>query len=546
MINFKSNILKTKPETAPHRSLLRASWLTDEDFDVKKPFIWIANSFNNIVPGHWHLNILNQYVMKWIRDAGWVPFTWGVPAVCDWIAMFAEMRLSLPSRDHIADNIEIMMLSHSFDWWVWITNCDKITPWMLMAAWRLNLPCTILTGWPMQPGRDTKTGKTIDLVTVFEGVWAHSAGRIDDEELKRIEKEACPTGGSCAGMFTANSMACVTEILWMSLKDCAATLATLKEKQNQAYESGKLAVELAKKDIKPRDIMTKEAFLDAMTLDNAIWGSTNVTLHLPEIAKECWIKIDLHSFDKISKSTPNICKLSPSWPYEMVDLYNEWGIKQVMKNIEKKLHLDRIWIDWKLKDRLNWIEKVDNDIIRSLENAYYFEGWVAALKWNICFESVVKQTWVSPEMLKHSWPAKVFFTETSVVDWVKNWEIKEWDVIVLPFQWPAWAPWMPEMLTPTSAIKWAGFTKVALITDWRFSWWTAWPCIGHIFPEAYNGWKIWLIKDWDIIEIDMPNRILNVKVSDEEFERRRKSGEFVAPERMLTPMIEKFRKYYSE
>jgi len=545
-MTFKSDILKTKVETAPHRSLLRASGLKDEDFDTKKPFIWIANSYNNVVPGHGHLNILNQFVMKWIRDAGWVPFTWWVPAVCDWIAMYAEMRLSLPSRDHIADNIEIMMLSHSFDWWVGLTNCDKITPWMLMAAWRLNLPAVMCTGWPMQPGRDSKTGKHLDLVSVFEWVWAHQAGKITDEELKKLEKEACPTGWSCAWMFTANSMACLTECLWMSVKDCAATLATIKEKQNQAYESGKLAVELARKNIRPRDIMTKEAFEDAMTLDNAIGGSTNVTLHLPQIAKECWIDIDLHSFDKISKNTPNICKLSPSWPFEMVDLYNEWGIKQVMKNISEKLHLNRIWVDWNIWDRLENLDKVNNDIIRTFENPYYFEGWVAALKWNICKESVVKQTWVKEDMLVHSWPAKIFYTEQEVVDWVKNWKIEEWDVVVLPYQGPAWAPWMPEMLTPTSAIKWAGFKKVALITDWRFSWWTAGPCIWHIYPEAYNWWRIWLIKEGDIIEIDMPKRIMNVKVSDEEFERREKEEWFNVPERKLTPMIAKFRKYYSE
>ena len=545
-MSFKSDILKTKVETAPHRSLLRASGLKDEDFDPKKPFIWVANSFNNVVPGHWHLNILNQFVMKWIRDAGWVPFTWWVPAICDWIAMFAEMRLSLPSRDHIADNIELMMLSHSFDWWVGITNCDKITPWMLMAAWRLNLPSVILTWWPMQPWRDTKNGKHLDLVSVFEWVWAVQAGKMTEEELKKLEKEACPTGWSCAWMFTANSMACVTECLWMSIKDCAATLATIKEKQQQAYESGKLAVELAKKNIRPRDIMTKEAFLDAMTLDNAIWGSTNVTLHLPAIAKECGIDIDLHSFDKISKNTPNICKLSPSWPFEMVDLYNQWGIKQVMKNIEEKIHTDRIAVDWNIKNRLEWLEKVDNNVIRNPENPYYFEGWVAALKWNICEEAVVKQTWVVSDMLVHSGPAKVFYTEASVVDWVKNWKIQEWDVVVLPYQWPAWAPWMPEMLTPTAAIKWAWFKKVALITDWRFSGWTAGPCIGHIYPEAYNWGRIWLIKDWDIIEIDMPSRILNVKVSEEEFERRKKEDGFNVPERKMSPMLEKFRRYYSK
>ena len=545
-MELKSNILKTKIETAPHRSLLRASGLKDEDFDTNKPFIWVANSYNNIVPWHGHLNILAQYVMKWIRDAGWVPFVWWVPAICDGIAMFAEMRLSLPSRDHIADNIELMMLSHSFDWWVGITNCDKITPWMLMAAWRLNLPAVILTWWPMQPGKDEKTWKRKDLVTVFEWVGAVQAWKMTEEELKELEKTSCPTGWSCAGMFTANSMACVTECLWMSVKDCAATLATLKEKQQQAYESWKLAVELAKKSIRPRDIMTKEAFLDAMTLDNAIWGSTNVTLHLPAIAKECGIDINLHDFDEISKNTPNICKLSPSWPFEMVDLYYAGWIKQVMKNIEEKLHTDRISVDGNIKDRLNWLEKVDNDVIRSPENPYYKEGGVAALKWNICEESVIKQTWVNEDMLVHSWPAKVFYTEQEVVDGVKNGRIQEWDVVVLPYQGPAWAPWMPEMLTPTAAIKWAWFKKVALITDGRFSGWTSGPCIGHIYPEAYNGGRIWLIKDGDIIEIDIPNRTLNVKVSDEEFEKRAKSWEFKAPKRTLTPMLEKFRKYYSE
>ncbi len=543
---FKSDILKNRVETAPHRSLLRASWLTDEDFDTKKPFIGIANSYNNVVPWHGHLNILNQFVMKGIRDAGGVPFTWWVPAVCDWIAMFAEMRLSLPSRDHIADNIEIMMLSHSFDGWVGLTNCDKITPWMLMAAGRLNLPAVMVTWWPMQPWRDTISWEKLDLISVFEWVWAHQAWKINDEELKRLETESCPTGGSCAGMFTANSMACVTECLWMSVVDCAATLATIKEKQNQAYESGKLAVELAKKNIRPRDIMTEEAFKDAMTLDNAIGGSTNVTLHLPEIARECWIDIDLHSFDTISKSTPNICKLSPSWPYEMVDLYNEWGIKQVMKNIEEKIHTDRIAVDWNISNRLQWVEKIDTDVIRKVENPYYFEWWVAALQGNICTESVVKQTWVVADMLIHSWPAKVFYTEQAVVDGVKEWKIQEWDVIVLPYQGPAGAPWMPEMLTPTSAIKWAWFTKVALITDGRFSWWTAGPCIWHITPEAYNWGKIWLIQDWDIIEIDMPRRILNIKVGDEEFEKRAQSWDFKAPEREMTPMMKKFRKYYSE
>lgn len=542
-MKLKSNILKTREETTPHRALLRATWLKDEDFDSKKPYIWVANSYNNIVPGHIHLNTLTAQVMKWIRDAWWVPFVWWVPWVCDWIAMFAEMRLSLPSRDHIADNIEIMMLSHSFDWWVWVTNCDKITPGMLMASARLNLPSIILTWWAMDPWKNY-TWNNWDLISAFEAVWAYKAWKLDKKELKKVECSACPTAWSCAWLFTANSMACVTECLWMSLTDCATTLATDPEKLKQAYETGKKIVELVKKDIKPRDIMTKKAFQDAMTLDNAIWWSTNVTLHLPAVAKEAWVKIDLNAFDKISKKTPNICHLSPAWPYFIADLSKNWWMKQVMKNLEDKLNTDRITVNWNLKDILKKIKIIDNDIIRSVKNPYYKEWWVASLRWNICNESVVKQTSVEKEMLVHTWPARVFTSEEDMIEWVAKWIIKEWDVIVLPYQWPAWAPWMPEMLTPTSVIKWAWFKKVALITDWRFSWGTAWPCIWHIFPEAYNWWKIWLIKNWDIIEIDIPKRILNVKVSDKEFKKREKENKLKVPKRSMTPMLEKFRKNY--
>jgi dihydroxy-acid dehydratase len=340
-------------------------------------------------------------------------------------------------------------------------------------------------------------------------------------------------------------MACVTECLWMSLTDCATTLASDPEKMKQAYETWKRIVELVKNDIKPKDIMTRKAFLDAMTLDNAIWWSTNVTLHLPAIAKEAWININLSDFDKISKKTPNICHLSPAWPYYIADLWASGWIKQVMKNLEEKLNLDRISVNWNLKDIISPLKKVDNDVIRATENPYYKEWWVASLKWNICKESVVKQTSVEKEMLVHTWLAKVFYSEKDLVDSVENLKISEWDIIVLPFQWPAWAPGMPEMLTPTSIIKWAWYKCVALITDWRFSWWTAGPCIGHIFPEAYNGGKIWLIRDSDIIEIDIPNRILNVKVSEEEFEKRKKDNDFIIPDRIMTPLLEKFRKSYT-
>ena len=291
--------------------------------------------------------------------------------------------------------------------------------------------------------------------------------------------------------------------------------------------------------------MTIEAFNDAMTVDNAIWWSTNVTLHLPAIAKECWIDIWLKDFDKISKTTPNICHISPSWPYFMSDIDSQWWVKVIMKNLESKLNIDRIWVNWNFEDIIWVLKPINNDVIRSLQNPYYNQGGVACLVWNIAKESVVKQTSVSKQMLVHSGPARVFYDEEELLDWISRWDILEWDVIVLPFQWPAWAPWMPEMLTPTAAIKWAWFDKVALITDWRFSWGTSWPCIWHIYPEAINWWKIWLIKNWDIINIDMPNRILNADVSDEEFDKRR-SQWVLHPERKMTPMLEKFRNAYLE
>lgn len=318
-----SSILKDRAETSPHRSLLRATGLTDKDFRLDVPYIGIANSYNTVIAGHIHLDELAKEVMRGVRDAGGVPFIRGVPGVCDGIAMYAEMRLSLPSRDHIADNIEIMMLSHSFDGRVGVTNCDKITPGMLMAAGRLDLPCVILTGGPMRAGvtktehitarGTTATGeKRIDLISSFEAVGAHKSKKISDKELYDVECAACPTAGSCAGLFTANSMACVTEVMGMSVTDCATTLAVDPKKKQQAYESGKKIVELVKKNITARQIMTRAAFDDAMTVDNAIGGSTNVTLHLPAIAKECGISIGLKEFDEISRTTPNLCKISPA------------------------------------------------------------------------------------------------------------------------------------------------------------------------------------------------------------------------------------------
>jgi len=517
-----SQKLKKGIETLPHRALLRADGLKDADF--KKPFIGVANSYNSIIPGHLHLNELTEYVKKGIRDAGGVPFVWGVPGVCDGIAMHVEMRLSLPSRDHIADNIEIMALSHSLDGWVGVTNCDKITPGMLMAAARLNLPAIILTGGPMKAG--IANGRKMDVVSDFEAVGQFKAGKISAKQAYEIECKSCPGAGSCAGLFTANSMACMTEVLGMSIKNCATTLAVSKEKRKQAYETGRRAVELVKKNIRPRSIMTKKAFYNAVRVDMAIGGSTNTALHLPAIAKESGINLPLSLFDKLAKITPNICHIRPAGPYVMEDLDKAGGIPAVMA----RLGLGKA----KIKN---------SEIIRPLNKPFYKEGGIAVLKGNLCQSSVVKQTAVAKDMLKFSGPAKVFNTEEAVLNSVKNKKIRNGDVVVINFMGLAGAPGLPEMLTPTAAVSGAGL-RVALITDARFSGGTRGACIGHIEPEAYNGGVIGIIKNGDIIDINIPKRKLNVRLSKAEIKKRLKK--LKAPKRKLTPLLIKFRKNYTK
>ncbi len=533
---MKSDILKNRTETLPHRSLLRASGLKDGDF--QKPFIGVANSYNNIIPGHIHLNELTQEVMRGVRDGGGVPFTWGVPGVCDGIAMYAEMRLSLPSRDHIADNIEIMMLSHSLDGWVGVTNCDKITPGMLMAAGRLDLPSVILTGGAMKAGHHH--GKTIDLISGFEAVGGIKAGNFSEEEGKEIECEACPGAGSCAGLFTANSMACMTEVLGMSVTGCATTLAVDPKKKQQAYESGKRIVELvlAGEEYKPSNIMTREAFDNAIRIDNAIGGSTNVVLHLIAIAKELGITLTEEDFDVMSKETPNICHIRPAGPYVIEDLDRAGGMAGVMSRFAGVMN-NCSTINAKSIGDIARAGKVnDEEIIRPLDRPYYAEGGVACLKGNLADSSIIKQTAVDKDMLVHSGPAKVFESEDDMLDSLERGGIEEGDIVVLRYLGAAGAPGMPEMLTPTSAIKGAGFKRVALITDGRFSGGTAGPCLGHIQPEAAAGGVIGVLRDGDMIDIDIPSRKLNVRLSDDQIEQRKK--EVVVPERKLTPLLKKF------
>ena len=479
--------------------------------------------------------------MRGIRDAGGVPFEWGVPAVCDGLAMHFEMRLSLPSREHIADNIEIMTLSHSIDGWVGVTNCDKITPGMLMAAGRLNLPAIILTGGPMKA--NVIKGKKHHPIEGFGIVGQVKGGSMTEEEANRLLPcMVCSGAGSCVGLYTANTMATVTEVLGMSVTKCSTTLALDPLTKKQAYETGKKIVELVKKDIKPRDIMTKNAFENAIRIDMAMGGSTNTVLHIPAVAKEAGVDIDVNMFDKISRETPNLCKIIPAGEHEMADIDRAGGVPAVLNRLKDKIKDSPTVNGISIKQIAEEGKVLDDKVIRPTNNPYFKEGGIAVLKGNIANSSVIKQTAVDPSMMKHSGPAKVFYTEDKLLDAIQSKKIKEGDVIVLPFQGCCGAPGMPEMLTPTDTIKGAGYKKVALITDGRFSGGTSGPCIGHIEPEAYNNGPIAAIKDGDIVEIDIPNRKINVKLTEKEIKERLKKVK--APERKMTPLLETYREKF--
>ncbi|MCK5772482.1 MAG: dihydroxy-acid dehydratase [Thermoplasmata archaeon] len=532
---MRSDVLKKGDETLPHRALLRAVGIGDDE--LEKPFIGIANSFNELIPGHIHLNELVTEVKRGIREAGGVPFEWGVPGICDGIAMHVSMRHSLPSREHIADNVELMVISHSLDAWVGVTNCDKITPGMLMAAGRLDVPAIILTGGPMKAGRDGD--EVYDLSSGFEAVGAMKAGRMSVEEANRIERHACPGPGSCSGMFTANSMACMAEALGMSLSGCATALAVSDKKREQAYLSGKRIVDLLSEDLRPSMIMTPEAFQNAVMVDMAIGGSTNVALHLPAISRELGIDLTMDQFDEISKTTPNICHISPSGSHHMEDLDRAGGIPAVLNRLADRLKTARTMDGRDIVEIARSYPVKDNSVIRELKDPFFPEGGLAILKGNMAVDSVIKQIAVSEEMMLHRGPARVFHTEEGVLSAIENSEIIEGDVVVINFMGPAGAPGMPEMLSPTAAIIGAGFTKVALVTDGRFSGATRGPCVGHVNPEAYAGGVIGLIQDGDIIEIDIGNRGLNVELTDDELERRRMK--MVPPHRELTPFLRSYR-----
>lgn len=526
-----SDRVKLGCEKAPHRSLWKALGYTDEE--LARPLIGVVNAHNEVIPGHDHLNKLAEAVKAGVRMAGGTPVEFPSIGVCDGIVMGHKgMHYSLASRELIADSIESMATAHGFDGLVLIPNCDKIVPGMLMAALRVNLPAIVVSGGPMLAGR--VKGKKVSLSNMFEAVGASKAGTMSDEELLEYENNACPGCGSCSGMFTANSMNCLCEVLGIGLPGNGTIPAVYAERVRLAKQAGMQIMELVKKDLKPRDIMTKEAFENALTLDMALGCSTNSMLHLPAIAHEAGITITMDMAQEVSDRTPNLCKLSPAGDSYIEDLYAAGGVQAVMKELSKKnlLHTEQMTVTGKtLGENIASAANRDPSVIRPIDNPYSPYGGIAVLKGNIApIGSVVKKSAVAPEMLTHTGPARVFTSEEDVIAAIYAKKIQSGDVVVITYEGPKGGPGMREMLSPTSALAGMGLDKtVALLTDGRFSGATRGACIGHISPEAAEGGPIALIQDGDMIEIDIPNNRLNVLVSDEELAERRKNWKSLPP-----------------
>jgi len=539
---MRSDTIKKGLHRAPHRSLLRACGVRDED--MEKPFIGVANSFTDVVPGHIHLNTLADAVKKSITDSGGVAFEFNTMAICDGIAMNHEgMRYSLASREIVADTVESMAMAHQFDGLVLIPTCDKIVPGMLMAAARLDIPSIVVTGGPMLPGEFK--GKSVDLINVYEAVGAVSSGKMSDEDLYELERCACPGPGSCAGLFTANTMACITEAIGMSLPHCATTHAVDEKKIQLARDSGEKILELVEKNIVPSKIMTQNAFENAVAVDLALGGSSNTALHVPAIAyelKEMGINVDLDLFDKLSKKIPHITAISPAGNHSMLDLDKAGGIPAVLKVLEPKLDMNVLTCTGNsLKENIKDAVVVNKEVIHPIEDPIHLEGGIAVLKGNLAPNgSVVKQGAVDPDMMVHEGPAKVYNSEEECVESIFNGEIEEGDVIVIRYEGPKGGPGMREMLNPTSAISGMGIKSVALITDGRFSGGTRGPSVGHISPEAMANGPIAAIKDGDIIKIDIPNRSLELNVLESEIKERILKA--VKPDKKLKGWLARYRK----
>ena len=520
---MKSDNVKKGMQQAPHRSLFNALGLTEEEMD--KPLIGIVSSYNEIVPGHMNLDKIVEAVKMGVALAGGVPREFPAIAVCDGIAMgHIGMKYSLVTRDLIADSTEAMALAHQFDALVMVPNCDKNVPGLLMAAARINIPTIFVSGGPMLAGH--VHGKKTSLSSMFEAVGSYSAGKIDEEEVRYYENHACPTCGSCSGMYTANSMNCLTEVLGMGLRGNGTIPAVYSERIKLAKHAGMQIMELLKKDIRPRDIITKESMMNALTMDMALGCSTNSMLHLPAIAHEIGFDFNIKFANEISEKTPNLCHLAPAGPTYMEDLNEAGGIYAVMKEISKLnlLNLDCMTVTGKtvgenIKDAVNF----DPEVIRTIENPYSKTGGLAVLSGNLAPDgSVVKRSAVVPEMMEHSGPARVFDCEEDAIEAIKGGKIVAGDVVVIRYEGPKGGPGMREMLNPTSAIAGMGLgSTVALITDGRFSGASRGASIGHVSPEAAVGGPIALVEEGDIIEINIPEYKINLKISDEEMAKRK-------------------------
>ncbi|WP_128425233.1 dihydroxy-acid dehydratase [Gudongella oleilytica] len=529
---MRSNSVKSGVEKAPHRSLMKALGLTIEE--IEKPLIGVVNTFNEIVPGHKHLREVAEAVKRGVLMSGGTPLEFPAIAVCDGIAMNHQgMKYSLVSRELIADSVEVMAMAHGLDGLVMIPNCDKVVPAMLMVAARLNIPTIIVSGGPMLAGKHR--GRYIDLSSMFEAVGAVKAGNMSEEELLEMEDSACPGCGSCAGMFTANSMNCMTEALGLALPGNGTIPAVYGERMRLAKYSGMKIMELVEKDVRPKDIMTEDAFHNALVVDMALGCSTNTVLHLSAIAYEAGVPINLDIINDISMATPNLCRLSPAGPDHIEDLYEAGGIPRVMKELSKKnlLKLDVKNVTCRsLDDVLKEVKELPQTVIAPIDKPYSETGGIAVLRGNLAPDgAVVKKSAVAPEMLVHSGPARVFDSEEEAVDAILGRRINKGEVLVIRYEGPKGGPGMREMLSPTAALAGMGLDKdVALITDGRFSGATRGASIGHVSPEAALGGTIALVKEGDRINIDMMKGSLDLEVSDDELAIRKQDWNYVPNE----------------
>ena len=526
---MRSDKIKKGLERVPHRALLHATGLSRKDLD--RPFIGVATSFTDLIPGHIGMRDLERFIERGICYGGGVPFFFGVPGICDGLAMgHLGMCYPLALREIVADAIETVCNAHQLDGVVCLTNCDKITPGMLMGMARLNIPAIIVTAGPMLSGR-FRQRKLAFVHDTYEALARAKKGEISQSELACLEMEACPGAGACQGLYTANTMACITETLGMSLPDCATALAISAKKRRIAQASGERIVELVKKNTKPLDIINNKSLENAIIVDMALGGSSNTVLHLMALAHEAGIKLDLKAFDKISKATPHITNLEPVGTHFMEDLEYAGGIPAVLKRLKAKLNNTLTLSGKRIFDIAREAEIFDEEVIRPFSRAYHKQGGIAVLFGNLAPNgAVVKQSAVSAKMMKFSGRAKVFNREEEAMNAILNGKIKKGDCIVIRYEGPSGGPGMREMLAPTSAIVGMGLAEsVALITDGRFSGGTKGPCIGHISPEAANGGPIAILRDGDIITIDIPNRKLEVKLAKSEIEKRFKTWKPIPP-----------------